>query len=228
MPQPTSVPAVPAVPRRAARSYCPSVRHHSGELHLRCNLSVLDILLKMWSAAQLSTWLLAAAGLGPSPAPEVMNQAQAILEQPIPHGALGSVSPGSPEAWTLAIDRAERLVANMTLDEKLNITSGRLGPCQANSGSVPRLGIPSFCYNDGRECGVSPRKIGLCCSSAANDLPLTRSRRTTHERLCYAVPVPVHGRHGVGPRSDVGAGRKDWWRVCRQGCECGARSGELT
>lgn len=39
----------------------------------------------------------------------------------------------------------------MTLAEKVNMTSGVQGPCQANAGSVPRLGIPSFCYNDGRE-----------------------------------------------------------------------------
>ncbi|TXT15566.1 hypothetical protein VHUM_00069 [Vanrija humicola] len=37
----------------------------------------------------------------------------------------------------------------MTVVEKVNITSGVVGPCQANSGSVPRLGVPSLCYNDG-------------------------------------------------------------------------------
>ncbi|BEI80906.1 hypothetical protein CcaverHIS002_0200660 [Cutaneotrichosporon cavernicola] len=51
--------------------------------------------------------------------------------------------------WSEARVRATRLVDQMSMDEKLNITSGRTGPCQANSGSVERLGIPSFCYNDG-------------------------------------------------------------------------------
>jgi hypothetical protein len=56
------------------------------------------------------------------------------------------------QAWAAASHRAEELVAQMTLHEKINLTSGVSGPCQANSGSVPRLGVPSFCYNDGREC----------------------------------------------------------------------------
>lgn len=53
--------------------------------------------------------------------------------------------------WSEARVQAAKLVDQMTMEEKLNITSGHWGPCQANSGSVERLGIPSFCYNDGRE-----------------------------------------------------------------------------
>lgn len=69
-----------------------------------------------------------------------------------PIAAAPSLHVGKPVGWDEAHDRAAKLVEKMTLEEKLNVTSGRLGPCQANSGSIPRLGIPSFCYNDGREC----------------------------------------------------------------------------
>lgn len=54
--------------------------------------------------------------------------------------------------FSTARGRAAALVSQMTLAEKVNLTSGTTGPCQANSGSVARLGIPSLCYNDGREC----------------------------------------------------------------------------
>lgn len=74
------------------------------------------------------------------------------LQVQTPFAAALAPHAGAPVAWEQAADRAAKLVKDMTLEEKLNVTSGRLGPCQANSGSVPRLGIPSFCYNDGREC----------------------------------------------------------------------------
>ncbi|ODN90828.1 hypothetical protein L198_06145 [Cryptococcus wingfieldii CBS 7118] len=37
----------------------------------------------------------------------------------------------------------------MTVQEKVNLTTAVTGPCQANSGGVPRLGIPGLCFNDG-------------------------------------------------------------------------------
>ncbi|KAL1413642.1 hypothetical protein Q8F55_001420 [Vanrija albida] len=66
-----------------------------------------------------------------------------------PHPQPGAPASPQPVPWADARKRAEALVANMTVVEKVNITSGVLGPCQANSGAVPRLGVPSLCYNDG-------------------------------------------------------------------------------
>lgn len=76
-----------------------------------------------------------------------------IATAPEPHFAPEAASTSAPARvpWPEARSRAEALVANMTVVEKVNITSGVVGPCQANSGSVPRLGVPSLCYNDGRE-----------------------------------------------------------------------------
>jgi len=71
-------------------------------------------------------------------------------QQPL-HAPAPDTGPGSAAAWRTATDRAAELVAKMTLEEKLNLTSGHAGPCQANAGAVPRLGVPAFCYNDGRE-----------------------------------------------------------------------------
>ncbi|WVQ80171.1 hypothetical protein IAT38_002276 [Cryptococcus sp. DSM 104549] len=51
--------------------------------------------------------------------------------------------------WALSFELARELVGNMTIEEKVNLTTAVIGPCQANSGGVPRLGIPGLCFNDG-------------------------------------------------------------------------------
>ncbi|WVR09511.1 hypothetical protein IAU60_006579 [Kwoniella sp. DSM 27419] len=52
-------------------------------------------------------------------------------------------------AWQVAFEQAKKVVARMTVEEKVNLTTAIIGPCQANSGGVPRLGIPGMCFNDG-------------------------------------------------------------------------------
>ncbi|WVW85507.1 hypothetical protein I302_107545 [Kwoniella bestiolae CBS 10118] len=51
--------------------------------------------------------------------------------------------------WYEAYERARGVVKEMTMEEKVNLTTAITGPCQANSGGVPRLGIPGLCFNDG-------------------------------------------------------------------------------
>lgn len=53
------------------------------------------------------------------------------------------------KAWKNAFTKASKLVAQMTLDEKANMTGGVVGRCAGTLGSVPRLGIPEFCLEDG-------------------------------------------------------------------------------
>ncbi|THU82334.1 glycoside hydrolase [Dendrothele bispora CBS 962.96] len=53
------------------------------------------------------------------------------------------------KSWADAFAKASALVANMTLEEKVNMTSGVPGRCVGNLGGVPRLGINSFCLEDG-------------------------------------------------------------------------------
>lgn len=53
-------------------------------------------------------------------------------------------------SWTEAFALAKSLLGQMTLEEKVNLTTGISSPaCSGNTGSVPRLGIPSLCLNDG-------------------------------------------------------------------------------
>jgi beta-glucosidase len=54
--------------------------------------------------------------------------------------------------WSESYSKASLLVANMTLVEKTNITSGTgifMGRCVGNTGSALRVGIPQFCLQDG-------------------------------------------------------------------------------
>lgn len=102
--------------------------------------------------ASSALWVLNALALALTDNPVVATQDVTPRPHPqVPFAASFAPQSGTPVPWNVAQDRAAKLVEKMTLEEKLNVTSGRLGPCQANSGSVPRLGIPSFCYNDGRE-----------------------------------------------------------------------------
>ncbi|KAG0137433.1 glycoside hydrolase family 3 protein [Tuber indicum] len=59
---------------------------------------------------------------------------------------------GTAASWATAYAKAQALVSQMTLLEKVNITTGTgwaMGPCVGNTGPVPRLGFPSLCLHDG-------------------------------------------------------------------------------
>lgn len=53
--------------------------------------------------------------------------------------------------WTEAYAKAQKVVQNMTLVEKVNLTTGTgllMGPCVGNTGSALRFGIPNLCLQD--------------------------------------------------------------------------------
>ncbi|USW48251.1 Putative glycoside hydrolase, family 3, glycoside hydrolase family 3 domain, immunoglobulin [Septoria linicola] len=59
---------------------------------------------------------------------------------------------GTTEGWAASYEKAARLVGQMSLPEKVNITTGtgwQMGPCVGNTGQVDRLGFPSLCLQDG-------------------------------------------------------------------------------
>jgi hypothetical protein len=58
---------------------------------------------------------------------------------------------GWVSSWAAAYAKAQVVVANMTLAEKVNLTTGtgqQMGPCVGNSGSALRFGIPNLCLQD--------------------------------------------------------------------------------
>lgn len=58
---------------------------------------------------------------------------------------------GWVSSWVAAYAKAQVVVANMTLAEKVNLTTGTgelMGPCVGNTGSALRFGIPNLCLQD--------------------------------------------------------------------------------
>ncbi|KAJ7833847.1 glycoside hydrolase superfamily [Mycena olivaceomarginata] len=52
--------------------------------------------------------------------------------------------------WASAVARARKFVAGLTLEEKINVTTGIdiVGPCVGNTGAIPRLGWDGLCLQD--------------------------------------------------------------------------------
>ena len=49
--------------------------------------------------------------------------------------------------WSVAVSKAKAFVAQLTIPEKVNLTTGvdNDGRCIGNTGTVPRLGFAGFC-----------------------------------------------------------------------------------
>lgn len=59
--------------------------------------------------------------------------------------------PKNGRTWADAYDKAVEFVSQLTLLEKVNLTTGvgwEGGPCVGNTGSIPRLGFPGLCNQD--------------------------------------------------------------------------------
>lgn len=54
----------------------------------------------------------------------------------------------SPQ-WAEAYSRANHLLSELTLEEKVNLTGGHLGRCVGNTAVLPRLGWRPMCLSDG-------------------------------------------------------------------------------
>ncbi|KAJ7774990.1 putative beta-glucosidase [Mycena metata] len=60
-------------------------------------------------------------------------------------------------SWTTGFAKAKALVAKMTIEEKVNITTGYTGNCVGFTGEVPRLNVTAVCLQDGPN-GVRPAR----------------------------------------------------------------------
>lgn len=84
-------------------------------------------------------------------------QANPIAERdPVPAGYVAAPYYPTPpggwvSSWSASYAKAQAVVANMTLAEKVNLTTGTgllMGPCVGNTGSALRFGIPNLCLQD--------------------------------------------------------------------------------
>ncbi|KAK9454246.1 glycosyl hydrolase family 3 N terminal domain-containing protein [Dipodascopsis uninucleata] len=123
----------------------------------------------------------------------------------------------SSPAWEQAYNIARDLVSQMTLPEKVNITTGtgwEMGPCVGNTGPVPRLNIPSFCLQDSplviRDTDLnSVFPAGLATAATFNkDLVFLRGKAMAQEFKDKGINVllgPCMGPIGRAPE-----GGRNW------------------
>ena len=83
-------------------------------------------------------------------------------------------------AWKDAFARAQSLVAQMTLEEKITYITGQNGRCSGNTGAVERLGVPTLCLQDG-PAGARPI-LGSSQFPAGQAVAATWDRELIYQR----------------------------------------------
>ncbi|ERT02749.1 hypothetical protein HMPREF1624_01051 [Sporothrix schenckii ATCC 58251] len=124
---------------------------------------------------------------------------------------------GSGDGWDAAYAQARAFVSNLTLVEKVNLTTGtgwEFDRCIGNTGSVPRLGFRSLCLQDGTVAVRYTDKNSVF--PAGINMAATFSRSLMHRRG-VAMGAEFRGK-GVdialgpvaGPLGRVPAGGRNW------------------
>ncbi|KAK3655154.1 hypothetical protein LTR56_003575 [Elasticomyces elasticus] len=83
-----------------------------------------------------------------SPNPAAVAGAQSNQKSPPKYPSPWADGSGG---WSAAYDKAVALVKKLTLEEKVNLTTGtgwQMDRCVGNTGEIPRLGIRSLCFQD--------------------------------------------------------------------------------
>lgn len=119
--------------------------------------------------------------------------------------------------WQYAFDKARKLVDRMSIPEKVNLTTGTgwgSGPCVGNTGSVPRLGIPSLCLQDGPNGVrftdfVTHFPSGLAAASTFNkELVYKRGKAIGREHRSKGVHIALGP--SIGPIGLKAKGGRNW------------------
>ncbi|EKG22356.1 Glycoside hydrolase family 3 [Macrophomina phaseolina MS6] len=66
-----------------------------------------------------------------------------------PSPNMTGVDSASLSGWAGALEKAEALLSNLTLEEKVLMLTGAAGPCVGNIAPIPRVGFKGLCLQDG-------------------------------------------------------------------------------
>ncbi|KAK4569518.1 hypothetical protein LTR86_003281 [Recurvomyces mirabilis] len=123
---------------------------------------------------------------------------------------------GRAEVWT-NYQRAAELVGQMSLPEKVNITTGigwSMGMCVGNTGPVDRLGFPSLCLQDGP---LGLRFVGNATAfPAAITVGATWNKQLMYDRgRAHGLEARLKGINvllgpSMGPLGRLPAGGRNW------------------
>lgn len=129
---------------------------------------------------------------------------------PSPHG-------GTVKSWEEAYRKAAALVGQMSVVEKVNITSGTgwmMDMCVGSTGTVDRLGFPSLCLQDGPlglrfADNATAWPAGVTVGATWNkDLMYLRGRKHGLEARLKGINVILGP--GMGPLGRLPAGGRNW------------------
>ncbi|KZT52914.1 glycoside hydrolase family 3 protein [Calocera cornea HHB12733] len=117
--------------------------------------------------------------------------------------------------WASAVARARQFVANLTLEEKVNLTTGAGtdNRCVGNTGSIPRLNFTSFCLEDS-PLGVRFTDFASAFPAGIN-VAMTWDKQMMYDRG-YAMGQEHYGKGvnmALGPMTNMGrvqAGGRNW------------------
>lgn len=124
---------------------------------------------------------------------------------------------GADASWEASYKKAADLVKQMTLVEKVNITSGtgwQMGLCVGNTGPVQRLGFPSLCLQDGPlgirfADNITAFPAGVTVGATWNkDLMYKRGRAHGLEARLKGVNIQLGP--AMGPLGRMPAGGRNW------------------
>ncbi|KAJ6586023.1 glycoside hydrolase superfamily [Mycena capillaripes] len=117
--------------------------------------------------------------------------------------------------WVNAVARAKKFVAGLTLEEKINVTTGLdiSGPCVGNTGTIPRLGWNGLCLQD------SP--LGVRLAQYVSAFPAGINAAATWDTALIeargkAMGAEFHGKGvnvALGPMTNMGrqaASGRNW------------------
>ncbi|KAI9375812.1 glycosyl hydrolase family 3 N terminal domain-containing protein [Aspergillus egyptiacus] len=124
---------------------------------------------------------------------------------------------GTLEHWADSYEKASKLVEQMTLIEKVNITTGtgwQMGPCVGNTGPAELVGFPSLCLQDGPlgirfADHISAFPAGITTGATWNrDLMRRRGEALGLEARLKGVNVILGP--SMGPLGMMPAGGRNW------------------
>ncbi|KAL7787358.1 glycoside hydrolase family 3 protein [Trichoderma afarasin] len=161
--------------------------------------------MRLYALSSCTSLFLAAAALPPG----------TVAAENAPQIPLTQQGKGNGQ-WAYAYRRAEKLVQQMTIEERANITRGYRSDnvCAGNTGSVPRLGWPGMCVHDAGN--------GVRATDMVNSYPsgihvgASWDRNLTYERGFYmgkefkvkGVNVPLGPN--AGPLGRTPLGGRNW------------------
>lgn len=124
---------------------------------------------------------------------------------------------GTDPKWEQSYNKAAELVKQMTLPEKVNITTGTgwsMEMCVGNNGAVPRLGFPSLCLQDGPlgirfADNITAFPAGITVGATWNK-ELMYLRGKAHGKEARLKGVNVLLGPAMGPLGRMPAGGRNW------------------